>query len=64
MNMALNRITHDFRKGDRVRFNAAVVGPNEGTVIQISKRKVRVLFPVRMLLWMYPSQIVKLKEAR
>jgi len=57
--MALNRTLYSFKVGDTVRFLAAVVGPDQGTVTQVTKRKVRVLFPIRKYLWMYPSEIVK-----
>lgn len=56
-----------FQVGDTVRFKAAkkgtLIGPDTGTVVQVTKNKVRVLFPVRLFLWLLPSQITKVKNA-
>jgi hypothetical protein len=36
-------------------------GPEAGTVVQITKNKVRVLFPIRCFRWLLKSEVTKIK---
>jgi len=58
--MGVKARTHSFEVGDTVRLTSgAPSGPDTGTVTQTTARKVRVLFPVRKFVWLYPSEVVK-----
>jgi hypothetical protein len=55
---------HSFKVGDTVELNTTSPGPKCGTVTQISRCKIRVLFPIRKFVWLFPTDVTKTGEAR
>jgi hypothetical protein len=49
------------RVGDTVRLKSGGPGPNTGTVTQVTKYKVRVLFPIRHSMWVSKAMVEKVE---